>query len=252
MALDELLVYLCNKEPHKIIIGEKDCNLLLLGDGLQTSAKIKTLLLTAGCEKETNKRMDELRDKYRKDGTFKKLFKIGKEFAEKARIPFVLVGYEKVKNVEKEDAARYVQSTKFCVKEISSPQSDFVELDSDGLAEYLYASMGIHCDDRGTHKAKNKHIADGFHLWSRIRLSSRIVKQDFDAIYVDENKYTLIEVKRSPKISLHAWTPFKADKSNYDILYQMSQMIGASFLTLHHRGELAMTQQKWAVTESQT
>lgn len=96
--------------------------------------------------------------------------------------------------------------------------------------------MGMNCSDAGTNKDKNKSLADVFHIWSRAKLSSKLVKQDFDAIYQNQNRFTMIEVKRSPTKTIQSWSPYKNDCRNYDIQHQFAKIINAPFYTFHHNG----------------
>lgn len=51
--------------------------------------------------------------------------------------------------------------------------------------------MEMDCSDEGTNKEKNKSLADAFHMWSRSKLSSQLVKQDFDAIYNGQDGFSM-------------------------------------------------------------
>lgn len=115
-------------------------------------------------------------------------------------------------------------------------KEEFQILDSPSFVTYLYKILDMKYYDAGTHKPKNKSLADVFHLWSRAKLSSHIIKQDLDAIYHNNNVYSMIEIKRSPTRTLGQWTPYKEDSSNYDIQNQFARATSSSFFTFHHNG----------------
>ena len=115
-------------------------------------------------------------------------------------------------------------------------KEEFQILDSPSFVTYLYKILDMKYYDAGTHKPKNKSLADVFHLWSRAKLSSHIIKQDLDAIYHNNNVYSMIEIKRSPTRTLGQWPPYKEDSSNYDIQNQFARATSSSFFTFHHNG----------------
>lgn len=235
--MDELVEYLYNTNPKNIIIGEDDCNLLILGDGSDIPTKVKMLLLVVGCmEAITSNTICELRDKYKNNTVFYHLFDAGKKMAGIAGIPFVMVGYKKCE-IDKIDDT-YIESMEFIVIKICPEEKDGLPAiySSNDFVKYLYSLMGMDCNDEGTNKEKNKSLADVFHIWSRSKLSSQLVKQDFDAIYNNEDKFAMIEVKRSPTKTVKSWSPYRADGRNYDIQNQFAKNINAAFFTFHHNG----------------
>lgn len=145
-----------------------------------------------------------------------------------------MAGYRKCEMEEINDA--YLDSMRFWAKSICPKGKENVIYESDGFVQYLYSFMEMECHDKGTKKEKNKHIADVFHAWSRAKLSSRVVKQDFDAIYKNQDNYTMIEVKRSPTQTIAHWSPYRADGRNYDIQHRFAEMLHTAFYTFHHRG----------------
>lgn len=235
--MDELVKYLYDKAPDNIIIGEDDCNLLIFGDGSCTPTDVKMLLLVVGCDKSiTDDTICELRDKYRDDNIFKSLFDSGEKMATIAKIPFVMVGYKKCSIDEIND--EYIESMQFMARKIcpAGENEHPTIYGSNDFVKYIYKLMGLNCSDSGTNKQKNKSLADVFHVWSRSKLSSRLVKQDFDAIFRDHDHFAMIEVKRSPTISIESWSPFRNDIRNYDIQNQFSKIINAPFYTFHYNG----------------
>lgn len=235
--MDELVEYLYNAAPENIIIGEDDCNLLILGDGSDVPTKVKMLLLVIGCDEAiTSDTICELRIKYQNNTVFKHLFNVGKKMALIAGIPFVMVGYHKC-NIDKIDDT-YIELMNFMVRKIYPAKKDesHVIYSSNEFVKYLYSLMEMDCNDEGTNKEKNKSLADVFHMWSRSKLSSQLVKQDFDAIYNNEDDFAMIEVKRSPTKTIESWSPYRADGRNYDIQNQFAKIINAAFFTFHHNG----------------
>lgn len=233
--MDELQRYLKTASPDNIIIGEPDCNLLIVGYEENRITNIKTILLTVGCPDitDTDTCINELRLKYRNNNTFKNLFDHGKKLSEIAAISFVMVAY-KSKNPD-EITEHYLNSMNFVSKQIYPEQTEPQMHSSDGFVSYVYGLLGNSFTDAGTCKSKNKSLADAFHVWSREKLSAHIIKQDFDAIYCGE-KYAMIEIKRSPTKTLERWTPYSDDKRNYDIQFKISQIMNAPFFTFHHNG----------------
>lgn len=236
IGMDQLVCYLNNAEPGRFVIGAEDCNLLILGDGGRRPTGISGLLLVVGCAGPiVPETLCALRDKYKRDPFFSSLFVCGEKLAHLAGIPFIMAGYEKC-DPTKIDAA-FIDAMRFLVVDISSKKKENrrpVILESDAFAAYLHALLGIRAVDAGTHKQKNKWVADAFHVWSRCKLSSRLVKQDFDAIYQLGDRFAMIEVKRSSAKSLQDWTPYKDDMRNYDIQNQFAKIIEAPFFTFHH------------------
>lgn len=233
--MDELQQYLKSVAPNRIIIGKPECNLLVVGYEKEKITKIKTLLLTVGCSDITseNSCINELRSKYREDNTFKNLFNHGKHLADIANISFVMVAY-KSKSPDEIDES-YLNTMHFVSKQIYPISTEPQMHSSEEFVSYIYNLLGKKFTDSGTYKSKNKSLADAFHIWSRNKLSAHIIKQDFDAIYYDE-KYAMIEVKRSPTKTLQEWAPYADDKRNYDIQFKISQIMKAPFFTFHHNG----------------
>ena len=116
--MDELQQYLKTASPDNIIIGEPDCNLLIVGYEENRITNIKTILLTVGCPDitDTDTCINELRLKYRNNNTFKSLFDHGKKLSEIAAISFVMVAY-KSKNPD-EITEHYLNSMNFVSKQI--------------------------------------------------------------------------------------------------------------------------------------
>lgn len=234
--MDELLTYLHNTAPDKVIIGDNDCNLLILGDSSTHPTTIKSLLFVVGCDSDINEStVNEMREKYRSNLTFRQLYHHGTNLAHLAKIPFIMVSYTKCSLDEIESIN--LESMSFCVKKEYPTKDEFQILDSASFVTYLYEIMDMEYHDAGTHKPKNKSLADVFHLWSRAKLSSHIIKQDLDAIYHNNNEYSMIEIKRSPTRTLEQWAPYKQDSSNYDIQNQFAKATNSSFFTFHHNGD---------------
>jgi len=235
--MDELVKYLYITNPENVIIGEDDCNLLILGEGSHIPTKVKMLLLVIGCKETiTTNTIYELREKYISNDVFKHLFDTGKSMATVADIPFVMVGYTKCKVKEADD--EYIESMNFMIRKIYpvNCHEQPAVYSSNDFVKYLYSLMGMDCRDEGTNKEKNKSLADVFHIWSRSKLSCQIVKQDFDAIYKKEDRFVMIEVKRSPAKTIESWSPYKQDARNYDIQNQFAKILNADFFTFHHNG----------------
>lgn len=237
--MDELVSYLYNTDPKHIIIGEEDVNLLIVGDKSQTPTAIRLLLLTIGSAAPiTDQTIALLRKRYRDDIIFRQLFQCGKAMASATGIPFLMVGYQTHPFDGNKIEAAFLDAMTFMVRNIYpvNKQEQAVIYKSSDFVSYLYDMMGVRYTDAGTDKEKNKSVADLFHVWSRAKLSSHIVKQDFDAIYHNGTQFAMIEVKRSPTKTLAAWAPYSNDKRNYDIQNQISKMLHAPFYTLHHNG----------------
>ena len=237
--MDELTSYLYSADPEHIVIGKKDCNLLILGDKSRTPTAIRLLLLTIGiAEPVTDKTIELLRVQYRQDKIFRRLFRCAKDMAAASGIPALLTCYQTFPLCQAENNDSFLDDMLFMVREIypTSGQEQAVVYKSDAFVSYLYRTMGVQYTDSGTDKEKNKRLADVFHVWSRAKLSAHIVKQDFDAIYHNQDRFKMIEVKRSPKRSLSVWAPYSNDKRNYDIQSQISKMLHAPFYTLHYNG----------------
>lgn len=233
--MDELLTYLHSTAPENIIIGDNDCNLLILGDSSTRPTTIKALLFVIGCASDISKEtVNELRKMYSSLITFRLLYRHGSQLAQLAKIPFIMVAYKKC-DLDEIDNIN-LESMSFCVKKEYPGKDKFQILDSPSFITYLYKIMDMKYYDAGTHKPKNKSLADVFHLWSRAKLSSHVIKQDLDAIYHNNNEYSMIEIKRSPTRTLDQWAPYKEDSSNYDIQNQFAKATNASFFTFHHNG----------------
>ena len=153
-----------------------------------------------------------------------------------AKIPFIMIGYKKCNNTIIDD--EYLEKMQFMARIIcpSNEKEKPKIFESNDFVKYLYALMEINYKDTGTNKQKNKSLADIFHIWSRSKLSSQLVKQDFDAIYLDDDQFTMIEVKRSPSKTIESWAPYKADCRNYDLLNQFAKVLNSAFFTFHHNG----------------
>ncbi len=145
-----------------------------------------------------------------------------------------MVAYKKCTPDEIENINLELMS--FCVKKEYPTKDNFQILDSPSFVTYLYEILDTKYYDAGTHKPKNKRLADVFHLWSRAKLSSHIIKQDLDAIYHNDKEYSMVEIKRSPTRTLKQWAPYKEDSSNYDIQNQFARATSSSFFTFHHNG----------------
>lgn len=233
--MDELQLYLKRKDPQRIIIGDADCNLLLVGYEQSGFTQIKAILLTVGLPDiaSSDVAITELRNKYRNNMTFKVLFDRGKHLAQKANKKFAMIAYKigDANTMSEKD----VDSMVFLAKQIYPSLDKGILYDSEQFVNYIYRLIEKKFFDRGTFKAKNKSIADAFHLWSRTKLSAHIVKQDFDIIYY-HNKYVMIEVKRAPSKTVKEWKPYYDDRRNYDIQFKISQALNVPFFTLHHTG----------------
>lgn len=237
--MDKLLTYLHNMDSEHVVIGKENCNLLIIGDKSKTPTAVHLLLLTVGvAEPITDQTIVLLRNRYQCDLIFKRLFLCGKAMAKAADIPFLMVGYQTCPLDTFQPDAAFLDAMTFMVRKIypTSGQEQAAIYKSSHFVPYLYHIMGVHYTDAGTGKEENKSVADLFHVWSRAKLSSHIVKQDFDAIYRDGNRFKMIEIKRSPTRSLSVWAPYSNDKRNYDIQNQVSKMLQAPFYTLHHTG----------------
>ena len=83
-----------------------------------------------------------------------------------------------------------------------------------------------------------KQIKDAFHIWSRGAFDGTNAKKtDVDIIALDTKHKTIIgfvEIKRSSKISVGNWKPYKEDLNNYLICMAFSNLIRANFFTVHH------------------
>ncbi len=233
--MDELLTYLHNKKPDNIIIEDDDCNLLLFGDSSTRPTTLKALLFVIGCEANISQgTVREMRNMYRASSRFRQLYNHGVRLAELAGLPFIMVAYKKcareeIKNVD-------LDAMLFCVAARYPSKEDFQILESAAFVKCLYRTFGMRYRDEGTHKPENKSLADVFHVWSRTKLSSHIIKQDLDAIYCNDQGYSMIEIKRSPVRTLEQWAPYRDDSSNYDIQNQFAKAINASFFTFHYNG----------------
>lgn len=235
--MDELVEYLHRAAPENIIIGEDDCNLLILGDGSQTPAAVKMLLFAVGCTGSiTEETIHELRGKYLHNPVFRQLFDCGKKMASIAEIPFIMIGYQKW--AIDGDVGKQIETMKFMARKIcpEDKKEKPIIFASDEFVSYLYGQIGMDWHGSGTHKEENKRLADIFHVWSRSKLSAQLVKQDFDAIYADQDRFAMIEVKRSPARTVRAWSPYRNDSRNYDIQNQFAKIIKAPFFTFHHNG----------------
>ena len=238
--MDELVGYLKSQTSGRIVTGDETASLLLLGEATDTSAVPRVLLLTVGIDCEIGvDAIDCLRHKYKSDPVFKRLFDIGNDLSHKASIGYVLVGYHKCPPGQID--GDYISNMKFFGDVINIYGNEcsgrakriFV---GEEFSRFLYEFMGVEYKDRGAVKQVNKHISDAFHAWSRAMLSGKVVKQDFDAIYVSRSGYVIIEIKRAPSGTVEGWQPYIDDVFNYDIEKHFSDLIGAPFFTLHHRG----------------
>lgn len=228
--------YLKTSSPKQIIVGKKDCNLLLVGYEKKYETAIRSIFLTVGCSEisDVNSCLDELRNKYKADGIFRNLFEHGRKLAELAKLSFILTAYKSMEPTDKNE--KEINSMRFFSKQIYPLDSLPQIYSSDGFAEYIYGLLGVSFKDCGTNKKKNKTLADAFHLWSRNKLSAHIIKQDFDAIYYSRGRYTMIEIKRAPSRSLKDWVPYTDDIRNYAIQFKIAQMMNAPYYTFHHNG----------------
>lgn len=234
--MDELTDYLHKCSPKNIIIGKPDCNLLILGDKSKKPIQIKMVLLTLGRDQISSKTYLKLKTDYQQDQIFNSLYSHGEKIAKLVKVPFAVVVYKKYPSdiLENCDVDKM---TFLALQDIQSVgQSPAHIYTSKELAGFIYKLIGTGYADQGTAKPENKHIADAFHAWSRAKLSSHLVKQDFDAIYYWKNHYIMIEIKRSPSISLKDWRPFRDDSRNYDMEFHLSEDLQAVFYTFHYNG----------------
>lgn len=238
--MDELAEYLKNQAPGNIVTGDKTASLLLLGEATDTAAVPRVLILTVGLDCEIGGGTIELlRSKYKSDPVFKRLFDTGNDLSHRSSLGYVLVGYHKCPP-DRIDGD-YISRMRFSCEVINiygkrcSDKEERIFVGEE-FSRFLYEFMEAEYKDHGAVKQVNKHISDAFHAWSRAMLSGKIVKQDFDAIYASHSGYGIIEIKRAPSGTVEGWQPYIDDVFNYDIEKRFSDLIGAPFFTLHHRG----------------
>lgn len=103
--------------------------------------------------------------------------------------------------------------------------------------------LNIEYKPGGTSKPPNNYqqVNDIFHIWSRAAFGG-IQKTDVDLVLFDDDSQhvkAIVEVKRSAKIKVGEWTPFRNDP--YGGLIGIAQSKKVPFLTVHH--ELAGSSQ---------
>ena len=122
--MDELLIYLHNTAPDNIIIGDNDCNLLILGASSTCPTTIKALLFVIGCAFDIGEEtVDELRKMYSSMLTFRLLYRHGSQLAQLAKIPFIMVAYKKCALEEIDNINLELMS--FCVKKEHPKKKSF-------------------------------------------------------------------------------------------------------------------------------
>lgn len=102
------------------------------------------------------------------------------------------------------------------------------------LRRVVAGALGIPYQPGGTMKAPNnsQQVIDLFHVWSREAFAG-IQKTDIDLLLLDNQRIcTLIEVKRSAKIPVGQWSPYRNDP--YDGLAHFAQTWGIPFFAVHH------------------
>lgn len=233
--MDELVEYLCRKGGGRVTAGKDGCSLLLLGDSSTGETGLKALLLTAGLpgrfSDDVEQAAAELCAVWDEDGDFTRLAGAGRALAERSGLPLLLAGYETAPGVLPSGRL----SMTFLAKPVLPPGEMLLCRDG-AFSDWLYHAMGSNFWDAGTVKPKNRWLADAFHAWSRENLSAFLVKQDFDAIYLDGARCAMVEVKRSSVGGVAGWRPYRADARNYDIQSRFARMLGAPFYTFHHTG----------------
>lgn len=246
--MDELSRYLLERYPNNYITGGDDCNFLIWGaeaaGRLAPEPKMCSLMVGLEYDPYDLSRAwvrNTLNRKYQNDLTFKKLFSYGREFAAGTSLPFMVIVYPSMRR-EFEDRwedsrARYApEQVLFYCHCITENRVARNILNGAGLKEAIYRDLGVNYTDTGTSKAKNKRLADYFHLWSRDSLTSRIIKFDLDGfLFSDQGgRSALVEFKRSSQTPwIPEWYPVY-DKPDYILQYAFAKKIGAGFWLLHH------------------
>jgi hypothetical protein len=102
------------------------------------------------------------------------------------------------------------------------------------LGREVAAALGIPYQAGRTMKAANnpQQVTDLFHVWSRASFAG-IQKTDIDFLLLDDRGIrALIEVKRSAKVPVGEWMPYKQDP--YDGLAHFAQTWKVPLFTIHH------------------
>lgn len=224
--MDELLIYLKGRLKEKIVLGYKECDLLVWADKTKKPLNVLGITLAVGIDRTqfNGKYSEILNSIYSKNKNFKHLYKSGNVIARECNIPFLVIGYNN-KTCENGD---------FYLHDSSNKESHTI--DGIGLLKLLNEKFKVNFGNSGTNKPVNERTADVFHDWSRANLSRNYAKADLDAVYINnENSSTkFIEVKRSTKKKVGIWAPYHDDAADYEIVLELSKKMKCEFITLHH------------------
>lgn len=81
-------------------------------------------------------------------------------------------------------------------------------------------------------------VSDPFHIWSRDFFSgTKVRKVDIDLVIVhalNNQLSSIVEIKRSAKSNFNTWQPYDNDKSNYEMMFALSDTLNVPFYTIHH------------------
>nr|WP_318540253.1 hypothetical protein [Terribacillus saccharophilus] len=116
----------------------------------------------------------------------------------------------------------------------SSPKGSYEDINSEGLKEILNSELNGIDQNAGTIKLKNKSINDNFQYWTRENLSKFSVINDFDALYLTNQKgkkSMILELKRVEE-NITTWLPYLDDLKNYERINTISRKLGFSNITL--------------------
>ena len=96
-------------------------------------------------------------------------------------------------------------------------------------------NCGLPVCDGGTKKALNTKTTNVYHTWVRENLGDRICVVDVDLIRMGAGTIKEIcELKRSVA-TLGNWQPYKVDYKNFNLICNLSKLVGADFNIVYNR-----------------
>lgn len=238
--MDELALYLKNTYGDHFFTGEEDCNILLWGSNSGGVVLPRLCTLIVGLEydplhADQQRIANELNFMFLNNPAFQKIHRYGTKFAHMRKIQYITIVYPKMREQFDQCWERSVDvypltDVLFYIK--FTGQNGMMASGRD-LSCIFHNILGVENSDIGTSKAKNKKLADYFHLWSRCSLSRHIVKLDIDGFFLSENgdDGILIEIKRS---NVNPWAPYYDDRANYFLQDLFAKEINAKFWLLQH------------------
>lgn len=205
--MDNLLQYLKKSLKDCLVVSGEGCDLLVWGYRQENDI----ILLGISANIPCNTTISE---------SHKRKIETGKYIAEKIQIPFLFIRYPLDININL-NGKLIINGTEIEIQQASSQ------------IQYI---LGTKFQSFGTAKYVNKSTNDPFHEWARINLPSDYIRVDLDAIICSSSGIPkiLLEIKRSTKIPVKVWKPYKEDARNYLIHMRLCEKCSMRYYTLNH------------------